>query len=116
MFELGVKFCGNCNPVINSKEILAKLTGLLPECKFTVPGANMAALLILSGCVTDCATRPDFNVDTIVVAGLSVDLVPCPEEQIPDLVAKKLVTGPLRELGEKYKVTECQIHRDLDAI
>ena len=91
MFKVGVKFCGNCNPVINSKEILAKLTRLLPECKFTVPGVNVTALLILSGCETDCATRPDFNVDTIVVAGLSVDLVPCSEEYIPELVVKKLI-------------------------
>ncbi|SFG28279.1 hypothetical protein SAMN05660649_01262 [Desulfotomaculum arcticum] len=91
MFELGVKFCGNCNPVINSKEILAKLSMLMPECKFTAPGADVAALLILSGCEADCATRPDFDVKTIVVAGLSVDLFPCPEEQIPNLVAKKLI-------------------------
>ena len=91
MYEVGVKFCGNCNPVINSKEILAKLTRLLPECKFTVPGVNVTALLVLSGCETDCATRPDFEVITIVVAGLSVDLVPCPEEQIPGLVAEKLI-------------------------
>lgn len=91
MFKSGVKFCGNCNPVINSKKILARLTRLLPECKFTVPGTNVDALLILSGCEKDCATRPDFDVDTIVVAGLLVDLAPCPEEQIPDLAAKKLI-------------------------
>lgn len=91
MFELGVKFCGNCNPVIDSMRILVELTRLLAECKFTTPGPNVAALLILSGCVTDCATRPDFDIDTIVVAGLSVDSLPCSEEQIPDLVAKKLI-------------------------
>lgn len=91
MFEIGVKFCGNCNPIIDSKKILTKLTMLLPECKFTVPGADMAVLLVLSGCEKDCATRPDFDGNTIVVAGLSVDLIPCPEEKIPDWVANKLI-------------------------
>ncbi|MBF7082873.1 hypothetical protein IT084_07790 [Desulfallas sp. Bu1-1] len=91
MFNVGVKYCGNCNPVINSKKILDALVKGMPGCRFGPPDAGVPALLILSGCETDCATRPGLQVETIVVAGLSVDYVSCKEEDIPEIVTKKLI-------------------------
>jgi len=91
MITIGVKYCGNCNPVIDSKKILEETIKCLPEYQFVVPDKNITALLVLSGCESDCATRPDLQVKTIVVAGLSVDCIPCKEEDIPVIVREKLL-------------------------
>lgn len=91
MFNVGVKYCGNCNPVIDSKKILNVLVEEMPGYRFGPPDAGIDALLVLCGCETDCATRPDLQVRTIVVAGLSVDYASYQEEDIPAVVKKKLL-------------------------
>lgn len=74
MFTVGVKFCGNCNPQVNTVALLQKIKESLPEAKFVSWEKEAKdALLILNGCPVGCALRPDFKGPTVVVAGHSVD-------------------------------------------
>ncbi|WP_151192003.1 hypothetical protein [Desulfotomaculum copahuensis] len=95
IFYVGVKFCGNCNPVIDGKKLLEEIAQSLPEYKFITPNKEVSALLIISGCESDCATRPDWPVKTIQVSGLTVDLISYPEKDLSIIVIKKLLN--LRE-------------------
>lgn len=73
--KAGVKYCGNCNPKIDGIDLLTELKLLVGESITFVPWheANIDLLLIISGCVTDCASRPNYHGPTIVLADLPVD-------------------------------------------
>lgn len=71
---VGVKFCGNCNPRLDTVGLLKELQSRAVRTVFvswTVPGID--ALLILSGCPADCASRPEFAGEVTVVAGNSLN-------------------------------------------
>lgn len=86
---VGVKFCGNCNPQIDTAGLLTKLK----KSRYSfVPWSesNYHVLLILSACPTDCATRPPFYGPVLSVAGGAVDGYCIPERQLPDLICQRL--------------------------
>ncbi len=86
--KVGIKFCGNCNPVIDAR----KLYGELEQrnrwegkgCIELVAGdyTGVEILLVISGCLVDCATRPEGNFKEIVVAGETLNVHPCPREKL----------------------------------
>ncbi len=84
---VGVKFCGNCNPQIDSMAVLNKLKSLLPDCRFVSHVDPKNVLLILSGCPVDCAERPSFDGPVVGVAGETLELITCPEEKLAESIA-----------------------------
>jgi hypothetical protein len=85
--RIGVKFCGNCNPHISGgdtlRQIKDKAANLLPEAKFvTWDSQNLDALLVISGCPVDCATRPEVDCPQVAVAGESVNMSACSADQV----------------------------------
>ncbi|WP_366922255.1 hypothetical protein MFMK1_002700 [Metallumcola ferriviriculae] len=68
---IGVKFCGNCNPELDSMDLFNFLKEKFPCYRFiTGDYSNISCLIILGGCETDCATRPEIkDVPVISVAG-----------------------------------------------
>lgn len=87
--RIGVKLCGNCNPEVETADILCRVKKLLPEGEFEFacrnnPEADM--LMVLSGCPVDCATRPPGRTPVVVVAGKAVNLADCPPERLADSV------------------------------
>lgn len=82
--RVGIKFCGNCNPVLDTVELARALAGA-SEIEFVHwEGFEYDALLILSGCAVDCASRPDFRGPTVIVAGNHINRVPRPLEDLLD--------------------------------
>ncbi|GAB6172119.1 hypothetical protein JCM15765_15970 [Paradesulfitobacterium aromaticivorans] len=68
--KIGLKYCGNCNPAINTGELAAKLKCEFPNKQFVRWDEDgIKVLIVLSGCARDCATRPPFTGPVIVVAG-----------------------------------------------
>ena len=82
--RVGVKFCGNCNPLVDMGAVLQELSALSSDVTF-VPwnNGNYIVLLVLSSCSRDCATRPAFAGPVIEVADLTVDRWPVAAEQLP---------------------------------
>ncbi len=91
MLKIGVKYCGNCNPQIDGPKLVKRIKELLPDSLFlSAEDPGIDVLLIVSGCPVDCATRPKFTGPLVVVAGKTVDRVPCEAAEIPEVVAEKL--------------------------
>ena len=88
MRKIGLKYCGNCNPQINSGAIVNRLMEKTRD-KFTFvswEAKDIDLLLIMSGCATDCATRPDYPGPIISVGGEHVNLRPCYENELVDRI------------------------------
>ncbi|MFZ7102535.1 MAG: hypothetical protein ACOWWO_07745 [Peptococcaceae bacterium] len=75
MKRIGIKYCGNCNPWIDSDEIVKTLQNQLKDGYALVPwdAGDIRLILIMSGCPADCAQRPDFHGPVIHVAGYYID-------------------------------------------
>ena len=93
MLEIGIKFCGNCNPTIDAhlliEDIKRRLSGfnIFPSDK---PGLD--ALLIISACTVDCATRPSQCPPVVIsVAGETINNVPCAEASLAEAACKALM-------------------------
>lgn len=89
MKKIGLKYCGNCNPHIDSPAIINYLKkhskGEWEFVSWTDPDYSL--LLIMSGCPVDCATRPPFKGKVISVSGYLIDLAPVS----PDTIQKVLI-------------------------
>jgi len=89
---IGVKFCGNCNPVIDSPGLLAKIEARLNGMRFVgwhEPGIR--ALLVLNGCRTGCATIPEFKGPVITVAGGTVQRFEVDPQVLDEVLAAILL-------------------------
>ncbi len=92
--KVGVKFCGNCNPHVNTGDLYRKIKENLENTdgfKFVpkdTPGLDV--LIVISGCPVDCAERPPGTYREIVAAGESVNRVGCAAAEIPGKIMEQL--------------------------
>lgn len=104
--KVGIKFCGNCNPVINAREIWHQLKEKIEEAEGEIELVSrddpaLEILLVISGCPVDCATRPGGEFEELVVAGETVNLSPCPREEIPSRVLAVLRSAARRKVQQE---------------
>ncbi|MEN6461757.1 MAG: hypothetical protein ABFC94_10350 [Syntrophomonas sp.] len=96
MKHIGVKFCGGCNPQINRLIIIKELRSILPEDYELVTNLQEGAWeigLLICGCPTACADRPEIHKMAhrwISVSGRMVDSMEVSENELSIVVAKKL--------------------------
>lgn len=95
--NVGIKYCGGCNPHIERTKLVREIKELLPpEYIFTTKQFFVWDIgIMVCGCLTACADRPNLRglaCKWIVVAGDSVDLDNAPEEKLAAIVARK-ITG-----------------------
>lgn len=89
--KIGVKYCGNCNPHLDGPELVRELVQLNPDLLFTsYRDEGIDVLLIVSSCLVDCATRPDFRGTTVVVRGYTLDFTPIEPSRLAVAVSQKL--------------------------
>lgn len=89
--RIGIKYCGNCNPVIDNTSLIAKLKETLIDWQFVRwDEPDKDVIMILSGCPRDCATRPSVKVPTIVVAGFTVNGWEVQPEQVVDILVERI--------------------------
>ena len=99
--KIGYRFCGNCNPYIDTSGVLKKLKALdggFDYVHWETGGYD--ALLIISGCQRDCTQRPaDIGMGQVfTVAGPSVNGMAVEEERLAEEVHKLLLAwGKERE-------------------
>lgn len=84
-----VKYCGNCNPQVDGPEIVKKIRYRMKSL-VTVDLHDCELLLVVSGCLKDCAKRPNVQVPEVVVAGASIDHTPVTEAKLPEILINKL--------------------------
>ncbi len=88
---VGVKYCGNCNPVIEGPGVIAKIKALEPNLEFVSWEAiQKHILLIVSGCTSACSTRPQFDGPVINVAGSFVERIQYSLTELPSQILKKI--------------------------
>lgn len=93
--KIGIKFCGNCNPQIKTKEILFDIKQRIINEKLDMQlvswdTSDITEVLILCGCPVDCAGRPDDMIVRIIIAGETVNYHPCSAEEIAGKVIRLL--------------------------
>ena len=96
MTLIGVKFCGSCNPVLDTMALFEELKRRLPQHCLATKDYNRAdIMLILSGCESDCATRPEVkDIGVVVVAGYSIDREGYPNfNQLADALVSRLTAA-----------------------
>jgi len=88
---VGVKYCGHCNPIIIGPQVIEIIKRLAPDLEFVSwQEQEKDILLILSGCTSDCATRPEFDGPVINVAGSSVERIEYSLTELPSQILKKI--------------------------
>lgn len=88
---VGVKFCGNCNPRIDTEKLLQSLKKQATNIQFVFQDFTSAhILLVLSGCPVNCVTMPLFSGPVITVAGETLDGFYFSEEQLPNATLEKI--------------------------
>jgi hypothetical protein len=89
--RVGVKFCGNCNPLIDTGAVLQELKAQTDDVSF-VPwdDDDYSVLLVLSSCNKDCATRPAFAGPVIEVTNTSIDRQPVMAMRLPAAILAAL--------------------------
>jgi hypothetical protein len=87
--RVGLKFCGNCNPLLDIHALLQALKTNLSEASFVsfADEGGYDVLLVLSSCPSDCATRPPFAGPVIEVTSASVNRWPVPEGDLADVIS-----------------------------
>lgn len=89
--KIGVKYCGHCNPYLDGPDLIKELQRLNLDLIFTTYDAgNIDLLLIISACQADCATRPDYEDERIIVGGHTIDFAPVSPDQLPAVLSRKL--------------------------
>lgn len=97
MKQIGVKFCGGCNPQINRLAVIEDLRSILPEgCQLVtnLQRGSWETALLICGCPTACADRPEIRKLAhrwILVSGPMVDSIGVSEKELASIVAKKLL-------------------------
>lgn len=89
--RVGVKFCGHCSPQVDMAEVLKVLAQTDPALEFVGwENSEYAALLVLNGCSTGCATRPPFAGPVLWVTDVSINGWPIEKSGLCTGILQKL--------------------------
>lgn len=92
--DIGVKYCGGCNPHIDRTKLVQKISELLPQYRFTTKQASPWDIgIMVCGCPTACADKPEFKNlarKWIVVAGNFVETEKAAEEKLAEMIVGRI--------------------------
>ena len=88
--RVGIRYCGGCNPHYDRVALAGELERALPELTFSPaePDAAYLAIVTVSGCPVQCASRPDQAAGPLVIPISSWDDLPCALTQLKRLSAQ----------------------------
>lgn len=96
--DIIVKYCGGCNSQIDRADIVRNVETLLGRDDSITTDASRAPFeigLLVCGCPSACARKPeliDIAGRWVTVAGKTINLAACPEEQLGAAVIQKIKT------------------------
>lgn len=89
--KVGVKFCGNCNPYIDTVALLNSIKNNLRDIELVRwDESEFSVLMILNSCPVGCASHPDFTGPKIVVTSDGVNYEPVLPEDLLDRILEVL--------------------------
>ena len=94
--DIVVKYCGGCNSQIDRPKIIRDVKSLLEAGDHLTSDVSLApfkAGLLVCGCPSACAQKPDFNdlsPQWIVVAGKTIDFQVLPEDRLAAAAVQKI--------------------------
>lgn len=59
--RLAIKFCGGCNPSYERGEVARIVKGSLPHVKWVSVDEEIDLIIIINGCNSSCAQRPEIE-------------------------------------------------------
>ena len=96
MKQIGVKFCGGCNPQINRAQVFIALKQIIAE-EFQVVTAQgkepWEKAVLICGCPVACADSPEVRKLAqywVIVSGSMVEKISVSEKEIPQRIKEKL--------------------------
>lgn len=99
MAEIGLIFCGGCNPLIDRARLADEIEQILgPGDRLVqVPAqSKLDFAVLICGCETACADNPQVTgpggpaCKWVLVGGLSVDCAHVPEKELARVIVEKL--------------------------
>jgi hypothetical protein len=89
--RIGVKFCGNCNPHVDTAEVPRSLASLDPDLAFVSwDQGGYEVLLVLCGCPAGCAKPPAFGGPMVFVTSRAIDHWPVDRPEWVERIAAAL--------------------------
>jgi len=94
--QIGLKYCGSCNPEVDLLKIVERLKKELDKKKVRIVPLDTEGIdlvLILNACPTSCADREEVRQRAplcITVNGRMIDYLPVKEEEIPQLLKERI--------------------------
>lgn len=94
--DIFVKYCGGCNCQIDRSKIIKDVESLLKtgdRLTTDVSAAPFDAGILVCGCPTACARKPELDALTgrwVVIAGKTVDARDLPEDELAGAVVEKV--------------------------
>lgn len=81
--KIGVKFCGNCNPQVNTLQLLEEIKEYYYDIKFVKwDEEDYDLLIVLNSCSVGCSTHPDFFGTKIIIENNSINYEPVSKENL----------------------------------
>jgi hypothetical protein len=89
--KVGVKFCGGCNPYVDTQAVLGSLVSQAPDLEFVHwEEPDCEVLLILNACPVGCSSRPSFLGPQVIVASDAVNYWPVGETELLPRILRAL--------------------------
>ena len=93
--KLRIKYCGGCNPIINRSKLVAAVRNELSKSvDVEVVDKDADVGLLVSGCQVCCPNLSQIEDQArrwVIVGGDLVDHLPVSIEQLPQLVAERII-------------------------
>lgn len=110
--NIGVVYCGGCNPIIDREELVRSLAGKLgkPIHPYKKEDRRVDLILVLNGCSRSCRNvlpSADQSCKTIVVAGTTIDCWPVPLNEMVDVLLRKVKDFAKVERGLPEQADNC---------
>ena len=105
--QIGVRYCGGCNPRYDRVALVKRIGGFFPEAEFVTAqaGVKYPAVLVVCGCPSRCANVSDLAVPAgrlIYLSGWE-ELLPAKEKLAEAL--KPVINAVLSALKKLWKVS-----------
>ena len=105
--QIGVRYCGGCNPRYDRVALVKRIGGFFPEAEFVTAqaGVKYPAVLVVCGCPSRCANVSDLAVPAgrlIFLSGWE-ELLPAKEKLAEAL--KPVINAVLSGLKKLWKVS-----------
>ncbi|MDI9479928.1 MAG: hypothetical protein ACOXZ6_00640 [Syntrophomonadaceae bacterium] len=93
--KLRIKYCGGCNPIINRSKLVAAVRNELSKSvDVEIVDKDADVGLLVGGCHVCCPNLSQIEDQArqwVIVGGDLVDHLPVPTEQLPQIIAERII-------------------------